>query len=103
MYKRENLVVLIHLSCITQVVTLAEAEQNAQECKFKLDLKNGQWQREYDFRTVIKKIGEMVRMNYGCRYGVIGVYDRTEIDHLNRMVSDNREATRSQGCLIDDD
>lgn len=49
------------------------------------------------------KIGdEMRHCNHGSRWGVIGVYDRTNIEHLNAMVNHSEEATKSQGSLLDD-
>lgn len=107
MFKKEDLVVLMYSdnTCYTRVVTLEEAEQKPRKSSgyFKVDPKKGEWRREYRFRTVTKKIGESMYMDHGCRYGVIGVYDRTKIEHLDSMVYDGREATSSQGSCVDDD
>ena len=51
----------------------------------------------------IIKIGDSHRCDYGAKWGAIGVYDRTNLNHLNSMVHAAREATRDRGSLIKDD
>ena len=42
------------------------------------------------------QIGGMRRCEYGCRWGVIGVYDRQNIQHLDAMVHHSKEATEGR-------
>lgn len=42
------------------------------------------------------QIGEMRHCEYGCRWGVIGVFNRHDTDHLDRMVRCGKEATRER-------
>lgn len=103
MYNKENLVALIYSDndCYTQVVSLAEA-QNAKGCRFTISPENGEWHREVHFHIVTKKIGERITTDSSCRYGVIGIYDHTKVDHLNRMVAHSNEATRNNSQISDD-
>jgi len=53
-----------------------------------IDASRGTWSYN-QFKNI--KIGES-RENYNNPHGVIGVYDRTVIDHLDSMVSDAIES-----------
>ena len=49
--------------------------------------------REWTYETVTRKWGEMRHCGWGCRYGVIGVYDLNDITHVNSMIYHAKEAT----------
>ncbi len=51
------------------------------------------------------RIGGIRHFDQGCRSGgdVIGVYDRTTLDHLTSMVGAGIDATRDRGSAVDDD
>lgn len=107
-YKKENLVALIFASntCYTEVVELSKVsgrevsggEMGEKPYTWKwaeidLDLEKGTW------RHGKNKEG---RIGGSCRYesngsingyGLIGIYDRTNLDHLDSMVHDGKEAT----------
>lgn len=83
----KDLVILVYASntCYT---TVRSAEQNLPE-GLEIDLDTCIWK----FDGTEYQIGQMRRCEYGCRWGVIGVYDRQKIDHLNAMVHHSKEAT----------
>lgn len=101
----ENLVVLQYSSnsCVTEVVDfdpedlpVGVAELDAEKGKWTSD-KNG-----YNPGTRVLEIGIGTRKcDFGCRFGVIGLYDRTSTEHLDRMVRASQDATRPQGNVLD--
>lgn len=85
-YTRENLVLLQYASntCFTSVVDQFPAD-------VELDLAAGVWR----YQGAAYPIGTKMRYcDWGCRYGPIGVYDRTQTSHLDFMVHHAAEATR---------
>jgi len=99
-FRKEDLVVLKYASnsCYTQVITAEEAEQQTENLI--IDTVNGTW--TFDRETF--SIGERGIRWHGSRkkrYGIIGVYDRTNIRHLDLMVIDGKEATEADRSLVD--
>jgi hypothetical protein len=87
-FKREDLVVLQYASnnCY---VSVTEIDGNNQELdSLVLDLEKGLWSYR-NYRD--KQIGDS-RLCSEQRFGVIGVYDRTNITHLNSMVNAVKDA-----------
>ena len=85
-----DLVVLIYASntCYATVVKVDDVPKSEDD-GFGLDLKNEIW----SYRGQILKIGEDTYHRPDCRGGVIGVYDRTNIEHLSSMVHHSINAT----------
>ncbi len=92
--KRENLIVLRYAfnECYTQVVSLEEPEVKKQ--KIIINELGGTWSRSGSESTF--KIGEPCYPRYKCSYKIIGIYDRTKIEHLNTMVYAANEAVRDR-------
>lgn len=92
----ENLVILRYSPniCCTQVVNLKDEPSK----KFELDLEKRVW--SFDKWEKIP-IGTS-RSDRDYRDGIIGVYDRTNIKHLNSMVNDAKKFTESLGSVLDD-
>jgi hypothetical protein len=65
--------------------------------KLVIDTKKGTWEHG-DKKG---KIGYSFTSYYDCRYGLIGIYDKTNIQHLNHMVSDAKEATEDRNIHWD--
>jgi len=87
-YRKKDLVALIFASntCYTNVVPLSKVRTK----DFSVDIKRGTW--SYG-KWEDSRIGKS-RYIGADKYGVIGVYDRTKIAHLNSIVHDGQEATR---------
>ena len=108
--KREDLVALIYADneCYTSVVSLEEVDQRRvwdggdrkywNWPKLVIDLENETWQQEGKGKPV--KIGEGY-VNDRHKYGLIGIYDRTNIEHLNHMNFDTIDATRDSDSGYD--
>ena len=93
--KRENLVFLAYSSntCYTQ---LSEGDE-PKGCS--VDLEKGVW----TFGGGVFQIGmEMRHCDWGCYWGVIGVYDRSNLEHLKNLLYHSREAVRGPSRLDDD-
>ncbi len=85
-YKRSNLIALVYASnrCYTNVVPLnSEIVKN----DVVIDTARETWKPKQG-GTI--KIGSSRNDKYGC---VIGIYDRTRIEHLSSMVRAGKEAT----------
>jgi len=98
-FRKGNLVALEYASnsCYTKVITAEEAEQTE---NLIIDTINGTW--TFDGETF--PIGERGIRWHGSRerrYGIIGVYDRTNTRHLDSMVIDGKEATEADCSLGD--
>ena len=104
MFLEENLVALIFASntCYTEVVELSEVSGRKVHdpedgwwkwAMIELDLEKGTWRHGKNKKG---KIGGSCRYeSSGSRneYGLIGIYDKTNIKHLGSMVHDGKEAT----------
>lgn len=67
-----------------------------------VDTQQGVWTYVHASKQFMpKKIGEG-RYLENNRFGVIGVYDRDNIAHLNSMARDAIEAVRERGSMLDD-
>lgn len=91
----KDLVVLVYASNIC-CTTVRSAEPNLPE-GLEIDLDTNSW--KFDGKKY--QIGEMRRCEYGCRGGVIGVYDRQKIDHLNAMIHASKDATAERMSFHD--
>jgi len=107
MYEEKNLIALIFAdnTCYTKIVELSEVSGRKVHDpedgwwnwdKIELDLKKGTWKHGRKHGN----IGGACRYDGGSRngYGLIGIYDRTNIDHLDSMVHDGKEATTDHNC-----
>ena len=102
-FLKRNLVFLMYSGniCYAKVVSKMPEE-------IEVDLQKGTW--SYKEKRLNHggwqefKIGSQVRhCEDGCRGGMIGVYDRTNVQHLDSMVHAAGEATRSRGCAFEVD
>jgi hypothetical protein len=92
--KKEYLIVLKYSDnvCYTTVVSLKKCNDK----HLSVDTKKGTWTYEYGNYSSGRqtyKIGEMRYCDWGCQFGVIGVFDRTDTSQLSRMVNGAKEAT----------
>ncbi|MEK7154344.1 MAG: hypothetical protein AAB792_02195 [Patescibacteria group bacterium] len=93
--KKENLVFMVYDRWGDGVEIL---EETSRGCT--LNLENKTW--EFDGKRF--KIGTEERYcEYGCRWGVIGVYDRTNIHHIRNMVYDAKKAVSGPPTARPDD
>ena len=82
-------------SCYTNVV--GPDDKRVREAKVTIDADSGTWTESKSFGysgEQTYKIGESRHCGRGSRWGVIGVYDRTDIAQLDSMVHAAREATQ---------
>lgn len=84
--KNPKLVILIYASntCHTKVVDIRAPIDG-----LSVDSDENTW--TFDKKTFT--IGEIRHCEYGCRWGVIGVYNRNNLNHLNSMVRHAQIAT----------
>lgn len=105
-YTRSNLVVLIYAdnNCYTSVVL--PDDPRVESSRARIDEQNGVWSAPHNSDPAksrqTQEIGEMRYFERGSRHGVIGVYDRTDIQHLNAMVSAAQQATDSTPAYSSD-
>jgi hypothetical protein len=107
-FRLENMVVLRYArnTCYVEVVLLEDA---LGIMGLKANLEKGEWYKEIPSATAhseysTRKIGQpnIVHRAYLRSEGApIGVYDRTNIDHLSAMVAAAINATQPEGSLID--
>jgi hypothetical protein len=111
-FKKEDLVALIWGSntCHTKVVDPdyvserqvydGEDKKHWKWAKLKLDLKEGTWKHGKKEAKIGKHFRDPCGIWSENRYGLIGIYDRTNLEHLDSMVDDAQAATesRSGGC-----
>lgn len=103
-YDRANLVVLQYASnqCYVQVADLLEAKVNVS-----VDEEAGTWSRgwfdRHSLSTRQYEIGHARFLTWDNKGGVVGVYDKTNTQHLNNMVHDACNATRERGSVVDED
>ena len=97
--RKKNLIILKYATneCYTQVVDL----RTSSDKNFKLDLENRVWSFKEEENIPIGNSSNPPGRGCG-RYGIIGVYDKTKIEHLNSMVHNAREFTESPGLDLDD-
>ena len=99
-YKPENLVALIYSGnvCYTSVVSIDDLRV-VDGCKIAPE--EGVWKsNRYGARPM--PIGEAWHCDRGSRGGVIGVYDRTNLSHLNSMISAAKKATEDDNSWLGD-
>lgn len=93
--KKENIIVLCYSqnSCCTSVVKLTDSEK--QFSNLELDLSNNKWRfkdGEYN-NNQFWNIGRCRYVANGKHFGVIGLYDMTNLEHLNMMAAHSQSAT----------
>jgi hypothetical protein len=107
MTELENLVALCWASntCYTTVCELKDIDNkrvyDGEDKKYwswgklKIDLEKGTWKQGEKFGKIGRHFsGERMSCCWNdSRYGLIGIYDRTNLAHLNAMIFDSREAT----------
>lgn len=75
-----------------------------------VNLKDGTWTVDEHrnapsyFRGRIYKIGrdDRIAVQKYERYGIVGVYDKTKLTHLQNMIFDAEKATRDNSSPLDD-
>jgi len=97
--RKEDLVVLCFSNnpCSTNVVPLDEGAQD-----LTVDIKKGVFYQGSGSFMIGK---DRIYYSIGCwpKNGVIGIYDRTNLEHLSKMVHHAREATTDhRGSAFDD-
>jgi hypothetical protein len=101
--KRKDLVALVwgNNPCCTTVVeidTVSEKEVNDPEDgpwkwpKLEIDLEKGTWKHGKKREKIGYHFNGVCEIWTTYRYGLIGIYDRTNLKHLSRMVWDSNEA-----------
>lgn len=103
MYKEENLVVLSYVSNTLAKATELKKFLKAQDGSndIEVDLANGRWTYKDECNNSPDRcrgikgfdFGKGRHGRWGSRWGVIGIFDRTNIDHLNGMLYESRVAT----------
>jgi hypothetical protein len=99
----EDLVVLVYTSneCYTNVISYKESQLKP---SYKIVIENDKWIWIPNSDTKISSTigtkrtiyrGNGWSKNEAGHSGIIGVYDKTDVEHLNRMVRDSQEATQS--------
>jgi len=82
-------------SCYTQIVT--PDDPKLKKHGVLIDEKAGIWTYrlypDQEEGMPSKQIGEHRVFDRGCRYGVIGVFNCTNLKHLNALLSASKEAT----------
>ncbi len=94
--KRRNLVVLRYAfnECYTQVVTLTDSEVKKE--KIVINERGGTWSKPGSLDAPFK-IGKSCFPRQSS-YEIIGIYDRTQLKHLDSMVHDSNEAIGDLRC-----
>jgi len=97
-YKIENLVVLQYASniCYTELVKL-ELDK-LPDGVLSVDLNEGTWEADipnfcYSTKRTLRFGDEKRKCPDSCRFGTIGIYDKSNIVHLNTMLHDAQDAT----------
>lgn len=96
-YSRGDLVVLMYADnhCYTNVVSADNLR--VKKSGATINERDGTWTAPHPSDPALapqtQPIGGSRYFHRGSRWGVIGVYDRTKLEHLDSMVSDAQEAT----------
>ena len=106
-HNRGDLVVLVYAAnnCYTDL--LLPDDPRVAKAGVTIDEARGTWTysglNESAHRvTQQHQIGEGFSRPHGWRWGVIGVYNKADLEHLRSMISDAKEALKEQGSVIDD-
>lgn len=73
----------------TSVLSIKQAEEKYKEYGFSVNIEKNTW----SFNKKDYLIPTSRRCRHGCRWGIIGVYNRNNDQELDLMVSHSREAT----------
>ncbi len=103
-YKEENLVVLSYsgntsYTRVTELKKFLKAQDGLNDVE--VDLANGRWTYKDECNNSPDRcrgikgfdFGSSRRCRWGSQWGVIGIFDRTNIDHLQAMISASKAAT----------
>lgn len=98
--KKEDLIVLAYdpkNSCYTCVVSIEEAENKYKDNGFFVNISSKKWNFRHghannEYQDVSIGNGR-IGHSYNTRWGIIGVYDRNNNEHLSHMTNDARRAT----------
>ncbi len=105
-YNRENLVVLMFSDNVCYTVVVSADDLRVKKSGATIDEENGTWTAPHPGDPALapqtQKIGEDRYFSRGSRWGVIGVYDRTNLSQLNSMVRDSQTATDDSSSFLDD-
>ncbi len=105
-YNRENLVVLMYSDNVCYTIVVLADDPKVEKSGATIDEKNGTWTAPHPGDPALapqtQRIGEDRYFNRGSRWGVIGVYDRTKLEHLNSMVRDSQSATEDTSPFSED-
>jgi hypothetical protein len=100
----EDLVVLQYASnnCYAQVIDLKDLK-NKPEDRFRVDVEKGLWNyRCWENVEIGQRRSPYDQNRNKSKSGIIGVYDRTNVSHLDNMVHDVKSALDSDSHCIDD-
>jgi len=102
MCKLENLIILQYTSNICYTTVTPLDINNLPKEVLSVDTSNGTWKMVPSTSQKTLRIRhDMRRCEDGCRGGVIGIYDRTNIEHLNSMPHAAKDATRETLSCVD--
>lgn len=105
-YKRENLVVLVYADNTLYTRVFPPDHPEVQKHHVIIYENEGIWSAPHNSDSgmlrQIPRIGEKRYIAWGCRYGAIGVYDCTNLEHLNSMLCHAKEATDPPPSQLDD-
>jgi len=90
--KEENLIALMY-SPNPSYTTIKYISELKKDEKFSIDLEKKLWSYKLKNRTETTKIGEPSYGSINHENKIIGLYDRSDIEHLNKMISNMRERT----------
>ncbi len=106
LYNRDNLVVLVYSDNVCYTVVVRADDPRVEKSRATIDEKSGTWTAPHPSDPALapqtQEIGKNRYFNHGSRWGVIGVYDRTKLEHLNSMVRDSQEATDDTSSFLED-
>ncbi|MDB5244823.1 MAG: hypothetical protein JWN18_693 [Parcubacteria group bacterium] len=83
-------------SCYNEVLTEAPKDVS-------IDSEKGEWTYARDRQFTPCKIGQGRHIQYGSKYGIIGVYDLDDLEQVNTMVRNAVESQRIRHPLACDD
>ncbi len=85
-YDLEDLIVLQHPHKVIRADSIDKSD-------LEIDLEKGTWTiRDFQGKAFTTQIGKERYMQQGFQWGIIGVYDRTNTEHLHFMVHHSVEA-----------
>lgn len=105
-YDRSDLVVLMYSENNCYTIVVLTDDPRVEKSRATIDEKSDTWTAPHPGDPALapqtQKIGEDRYFDRGSRWGVIGVYDRTKLEHLNSMIRDSQEATDDTSSFLED-